>query len=218
MQAFPNPTTIVFKAGLTNTGAATVTVGTFGTFALRKNGPSGPTPLAGGEVVTGNVIIARYDGTYLQLVDTAMGTAAQANASSNTGTVAAVSGSIAAGHVAGFADTFGTIKDLGPLSVPTGNVITASGNVQPGAYAVNTAGGPITLTVQASALDEDAYSFLDQAGTFAINPLTINFNGLSWLAPGSSVAQTGNLTCNTRGLKLGLWFSAALSAFGMFQP
>ncbi|MDA8256734.1 MAG: hypothetical protein M0Z99_14030, partial [Betaproteobacteria bacterium] len=120
--------------GLTNTGATTLTVGTFGTIALRKDGPSGPIALAGGELVAGNLVSARFDGTYLHLSATEMGTAALANASSNTGTVAAVYGTTTAGKLAEFNDATGTIKEGPALSSAQTTVaaVSGAGSITPG--------------------------------------------------------------------------------------
>ncbi len=79
MQAFPTGTGLAWVAGYSNTAAATLTVGSYGTFAIRKEGPSGPVALTGGEIVVGNIISARFDGTYIQLTATEMGTAALKN-------------------------------------------------------------------------------------------------------------------------------------------
>ena len=129
LQAFPTGTVVGWLVGaaLTNTGAATVTVGTFGTFALRKDGPTGPIALTGGEIVAGNMVSARFDGTNLHLTATEMGTAALANASSNTGTVAAVSGATVVGKLAQFSDTGGTVVNGPAPSSSTATVAAVSG-------------------------------------------------------------------------------------------
>ena len=56
-------------ASQTNTGATSVKVGTFGSFPVVKDTPTGPAPLVGGELKSGNVVICRYDGTSLHLVN-----------------------------------------------------------------------------------------------------------------------------------------------------
>ncbi len=124
--------------GLTNTAATTLTVGAFGTWPLRKDGPTGPIALTGGELVAGNLVSGRFDGTYIHLAATEMGTAALANASSNTGTVAAVLGATVAGKLAAFSDVAGTITDGPAVSSASGTVaaVTGSGSITPGHLAV----------------------------------------------------------------------------------
>ncbi len=100
-------------AGLTNTGPMTLTVGTFGTFAVEKDSPTGPIALIGGEVVGGNILTARFDGTNMQLSATDLGTASLQNASSSTGVVAAVLGSTTTGNLPEFSDVAGTLRDSG---------------------------------------------------------------------------------------------------------
>lgn len=70
---------ISFTAGLTNTGAMTVNVSGKGNVSVYKDTPSGPAPLTGGEVVTGNIVAMRYDGTHFQLTATDLGTASLYN-------------------------------------------------------------------------------------------------------------------------------------------
>lgn len=54
---------IAFKAGvgLTNTGAAQITIGTSGPYGLVLDLAAGPTPLSGGEIVAGNTYTLTYD-------------------------------------------------------------------------------------------------------------------------------------------------------------
>lgn len=70
---------ISFQAGFTNTGAMTVNVSSKGAVSVYKDSPTGPIPLAGGEVVAGNIISMRYDGTHFQLTATDLGTASLYN-------------------------------------------------------------------------------------------------------------------------------------------
>ena len=69
--SFPAGTGLAWTVGAsqTNTGATSVTVGTFGSFPVVKDTPTGPAPLVGGELKSGNVVICRYDGTSLHLVN-----------------------------------------------------------------------------------------------------------------------------------------------------
>lgn len=131
LTSFPTGTGLVWLigGGLTNPGAVSVTVGTYGTFAVRKDGPTGPVALTGGELVAGNIVSARFDGTFLQLTTTELGTAALANASSNTGKVAAVSGATTVGSLAQFTDTSGTVGNGPTPSSNTGTLAAVSGAV-----------------------------------------------------------------------------------------
>jgi hypothetical protein len=114
MTGFATGTSIAWKIGVgPNTGAVNVTVGAFGAWPLHKDGPGGPVALVGGELDVNNLCTARFDGAVLHLVSTELGTAALADASSNTGKVAAVSGPTVVGNLPEFTDTFGTVADSG---------------------------------------------------------------------------------------------------------
>jgi hypothetical protein len=117
-----------FVAGYTNTGATTVNVSGLGLKNIYKDGPTGPIALTGGEIVVGNLLSMRYDGTQFQLTATELGTAALANASSNTGTVAAVSGATTIGKLAAFSNTAGTIQNGPAVSSSSGTVSAVSGS------------------------------------------------------------------------------------------
>lgn len=120
MVALQTGNTIAWKIGVgPNTTAVTVTVGSFGSFSLQKDGPTGPVPLTGGELDLNNICTARYDGTILHLVATELGTAALADASSGTGVVVAISGSATVNKVPKFSTTGGTVADGYGVSDPT---------------------------------------------------------------------------------------------------
>ncbi|MES2048842.1 MAG: hypothetical protein V4447_10605 [Pseudomonadota bacterium] len=70
---------VAFIAGFTNTGAMSINISTKGAVPVYKDSPAGPVPLTGGEVVAGNMISMRYDGTRFQLTATELGTAALKN-------------------------------------------------------------------------------------------------------------------------------------------
>jgi hypothetical protein len=193
VQSFVAGDQFFFEAGFTNTGATTVTVGTFGTFAVRKDSPTGPIPLTGNpsEIVAGNTPSMKFDGTYLHLTATEMGTAALANASSNTGTLAAVSGSggITPGHLAVFGDAAGTVADGGlPTAAGAPTYINSSQTIGPGVYLVDTSAGVITLTLGATLTG--AYVFIDAQNTWGTNHLTINGNGHNIGNNSTNVAAT----------------------------
>ncbi|UIY28686.1 hypothetical protein LZK73_18320 [Neorhizobium galegae] len=52
--------TIQFIAGLSNTGPMTISVGGAAPIAVLKNGPSGPVPLALGDIIAGNIYSVAY--------------------------------------------------------------------------------------------------------------------------------------------------------------
>jgi hypothetical protein len=211
VQSFGAGDQFFFTAGFSNTGAMTVTVpGTGGgTFPVRKDGPSGPIALAGGEVVAGNTPTMKFDGTYLHLSATEMGTAALANASSNTGTVAAVSGSggITPGHLAVFGDAAGTVADGGPYNVPSGSYINGNATVAPGVYIVDTSVASITLTLTAGEPAGASWEFIDGSGTWSPNNLTINLGSYTFTPPYASQAQGGPIVANVAGEAFTLWFN-----------
>jgi hypothetical protein len=80
---------VAWIAGFTNTAALTINVSGKGAVNVYKTSPAGPVPLTGDEVVTANLISARYDGTQFQLTSTDLGTMAllnQGNTVINPGT------------------------------------------------------------------------------------------------------------------------------------
>lgn len=62
---------IIFVAGGTNTGATTLNVSGTGAKNVFRITPSGPIALTGGEIQSGQIVEAVYDGTQYQLIDTA---------------------------------------------------------------------------------------------------------------------------------------------------
>lgn len=131
----------IFVAGYTNTTSLFVNISGVGAVEVRKDGPTGLVPLTGGEVHVGSMCLLRYDGTYMRLEDSQLGTAALMNASSGApgGTVASVSGAVTAGHMAVFADTNGTVQDggaaptvgaAGALGIGQGLENDGAGNLQ----------------------------------------------------------------------------------------
>ncbi len=175
LPAYATSPAISFIAGFTNTNATTINVSGLGVKNVYKDGPGGPIPLTGGEIVAGNILTMRYDGTRFQLTATELGTASLANASSNTGTVSAMSGASVVGHLAVFSDVAGTLVDGGALPSQGGAVINTSQSLIPGRYYVDTSAGAITLTVIATLTG--AYTFIDAQSTWGVNHLTVNGNG-----------------------------------------
>jgi hypothetical protein len=214
MTALASGASVAWLVAASNTGAVSVAVGSFGTWPLRKDGPTGPIALAGGELVAGNTVQARFDGTVLHLMATELGTAALANASSNTGKVAAVSGSTTAGHVAMFNDAAGTIVDGGPAGAAPDAVYidnTSNGStLAPGAYRVNTGLGAFAILLPAAPTNGTSLIFSDIAGNWGVANFTINRNG----NPINFTAD--NLVCNVSGETFGLWYDGANSTWRLF--
>ena len=210
--SFPTGSGIAFKvgSGLTNTGAVTLTVGSFGTFAVLKDGPTGPIALTGGEMVAGETMTARFDGTNLQLTSTELGTAALANASSSTGTVSAVtgSGSITAGHIAVFTDSNGSVGDGGPAGVAAAPAILGVANngnvIGPGVYLIDTSGGAFGINLLASAAYGASWTFIDGPGAWRQNNFTINLGSYT-VTPSNLPVQSGSVICNVSGEEFVLW-------------
>jgi hypothetical protein len=108
----PDGMPVRFRAGTANTGPATIDMGTGPLPLLNDLGqPLVKAAIGAGAYVTGfytaaaKSVVAANIATY--------GSAAQANASSATGIVAAVSGATTSGNVPLFADAAGTLKDSG---------------------------------------------------------------------------------------------------------
>lgn len=193
-------------AGLTNVGAVSVTVGAFGTWPVRKDGPAGPVALTGGELVAGNFVSARFDGAALHLTATEMGTAALADASSSTGTVAAVqgAGTIPIGNLAIFKDARGTLGDggvPGGLAAPVYiNIANNGQTLAPGVYLVDTSLGAFAVNLPAAPTLGACLEFIDAAGTWSPNNFTVNRNGKTIMG----VAD--NLVCNVGGEDFRTWY------------
>jgi hypothetical protein len=202
---FPAGSGIAFEigAGLTNTGAVNFTVGSFGTFPVRKDGPTGPIALAGGEMVAGADMTMRLNaaGTALQLTATEMGTAALANASSNTGTVVAASGAFGIGHLLVAADVAGTAQDGGPPGVAPGATplnYTANGQtIGPGVYNIDSTSASFGLNLVSVPAYGANFSVFDFTGTWAMHPVLLTalgglqFNVFGILSPTLNLNTTG---------------------------
>lgn len=78
--------------------------------------------------------------------------------------------------------------------------VAASQGVNKGAYLVNTSAGPIILTLPLTPNLGDSLEFIDAAGTWSPNNLTINRNGQTIMG----VAD--NLVCNVVGEAFRIWF------------
>gem|GEM_PF-4503222 len=195
-----------FQAGFSNTAALTINVSGLGAKNVYKDGPAGPVALTGGEIIANQICTIRYDGTQWQLTSTELGTAALANASSNTGKVAAVTGSSTSGHIAVFSDSLGTIQDGGPLSVPQGLYVNSSGTLFPGVYIIDTTAGPITATLASGQSAGAGWIFIDGPGSWAVNNFTVAFPTYSLAMPYTSTGLPSPLTCNVPAEEFLMWF------------
>ena len=195
---------ISFIVSATNTGAATANVSGTGAIAIRKKSRTGPAALIGNEMAVGSLATLRYDGTFWQLEVQTWGTAALADASSNTGKVSAVvgSGTLTVGHLAVFADTAGSVQDGGLPNAASAatylNFANANGSTQgPGVYNADTspsAGGSFSVLLPAAPGLGASLVFMDNTGYWSINPLTVQRNGNTILG----IAE--DAICDVRGL------------------
>jgi hypothetical protein len=192
-----------------NTGAVVLTITGFGNYPLYQQGPGGPTPLVGGEIEVGNIYIARYNAATgrFQLVDSALGTAAQANASSNTGVVAAVLGGVTAGHYPKFGDNQGTIVDGGPPGAAAAPLYldnTFNGQTfGTGGFLADTTAAAWTGLLPPAPAKGDSVELTDPFGTWGTNNLTVNRNGKTIMG------QAANLICNVSGESFRLIYNGA---------
>jgi len=194
LPAYRQGVSLSFIAGFTNTGALTVNVSGLGVRNVYKDGPTGPVALTGGEIVVGNIINMRDDGTRFQLTATELGTAALANASSNTGIVAAVSGAVQINHLAVFSNTIGTLVDGGPAGVaPAPAFINSATTIATGVFECDTTSGPFSVTLPGSPVLGSTCEFIDPFGTWGTNNLTILRNG------STIVGSATDLICNISG-------------------
>lgn len=209
---------LAFIAGYSNTGALTLNASGTGAKAVYRESIIGPIALTGGEVVAGNLVTVRYDGTQYQLTTEALGTAARANASA-AGVVAAVTGSFTVGHSAVFADTAGTIQDggiPGAAAAPTRISFANNGaTLGPGSYNVDTsaaAGGAFTVLAPAVPTAGQALLFYDYLGQWGARTLTIDGNGNTITAVRSGVSDT-TLVCNVAGAQTTIVWNANTSTW-----
>lgn len=205
---------VSWKVAANNTGAVSVTITGFGTFALDKDGPAGPAALAGGELIAGNIVSARYDGTVLHLTATEMGSAALANASSNTGTVVAAVGAFTPGHVLVANDVAGSAVDGGPPGAATPAVYidnsSAGATLTVGSYLVSTAAAAFAINLPPTPTNGQTLIFTDVFGNWDRLNFTINRNG------NTINFSADNLVCNVVGETLGLCFDTVNNTWRLF--
>lgn len=205
---------VAWLVAASNTGAVSVVVGSFGTWPLRKDGPTGPAALVGGELIAGNTVQARFDGTVLHLMATELGSAALANATSNTGKVMAASGTFTPGHIIVANDAAGTGVDGGPAgAAPDALYIDNTSNgstLAAGSYRVNTGPAAFAILLPVAPTNGVSLVFNDIAGTWGVNNFTINRNG-------NTINFTAdNLVCNVSGEAFGLWYDGANTTWRLF--
>lgn len=122
--------TLSFFVTTTNTGAATLQVGTgggaLGPLAIRRDSIAGPVALTGGELFAGNVAKVEVRSGVFHLINPAVGTAAAQNATGGTGKVSSMSGPGTIGNLPVFNDTTGTLVDSG---VSPGSLSSSADNL-----------------------------------------------------------------------------------------
>jgi|TARA_B110000444_G_scaffold76481_1_gene72169 hypothetical protein len=74
-------------------------------------------------------------------------------------------------------------------------------------YIVNSAGGPVTVTLPGSPVEGDTVKFQDYSGTFGSNNLTVGANGLKIMR------ASDNMTVSTNGASFTLEYTDAASGW-----
>lgn len=228
--------TVVNRSASTITLTLAINTGLWNGFcftAYAQKGPITLTPNAANKITVGSVANAAgasvtiplggmafvvLDDTGNWSISEFLGSAAQCNSSSgnNTLPVASVNGAVTAGHVAVFGDNNGTVIDGGPLNPavpPTG--VSGATSLQPGAYVCDTAAGAFTVTLIPTTVNGQGWIFYDRptatdAGSWGINNLTINLNGMTLTMPNGMTSNT-TLVVNTSGENFMLTYDAANS-------
>lgn len=160
-------------ATATNTGASTLNISGLGVKTVEKDTGAGPVALTGGEIVSGDVVGFRWDGTIFHFQGTTLGSAAAKTASDNSQTnVASVKGAIVAGNVPKFMDTNGTQGDSGvsaaALLPPMGQIF--------GLY-LSTIGATTATVASGQAVDSSGAVYLTLASPFSWTVATGNAIG-----------------------------------------
>jgi hypothetical protein len=115
-----------FKANFANTGAATLNVNSLGAKNLYKRGAAGVIALVGGEIQSGDVVSACYDGTQFQLLsqqagllgtNAALGTPVSGVLTNCTGTASGLT----AGNVTTNANLTGDVTSVGNATTLVNN-------------------------------------------------------------------------------------------------
>ena len=185
----------IVGASQSNSGATSITVGSFGSYPIVRDTPLGPRPLVGGELIAGNIAEGRFDGTSVHLT-------------TRTSPGLAQGGTITPGHLAIFSDSLGTIVDGGLPGIsnaPTYLNHTNNNQVlSAGVYNADTStaeGGAFTVLIPATITLGQSWEFRDFSGSWSYNNFTINPNGHTIMGQASSLA------CNVGGLVFALVFN-----------
>lgn len=211
MTALNTGDAIAWKHGpATNSASATMTItGITGAITIQKVGPTGPTNLTGGELDTGGIYMARYDGTNLQLTATDLGTASMQDASSQTGIVCAMFSTATVNRFAIFKDTAGTIQNGPSMSDATKTiVIMQSGaavighipkysdivGTQTDGYTPSDSTKSTVAMTDGAVISGKLTKFTDAAGTIDNGPSESSVTGTVASVTGAGSIVTGNLT------------------------
>ena len=106
---------IVFKANFTNSGAATINVNGLGAAAIKKN--DGATALAANDIISGQIVILRYDGTNFQMLSP-IGTPATVTTTCKTVFVSSATSS-----AAGASTTSLVLFDTNNYTIPANDLV-----------------------------------------------------------------------------------------------
>lgn len=86
--------------------------------------------------------------------------------------------------------------------------ITATQNLSPGSYDVNTTAGPFACNLPSTPLEGDAIDLTDVTGTWEKNPLTVVATGgksITVFSAGRTLTDT-TLVCNSAALTIRIWY------------
>jgi hypothetical protein len=150
-----------FKAHQANTGAASFTVNGLPGKSILKPGPSGPTPLAGGEIQAGQIVDLAYDGAQFVMMSP--------GASTITSVTAAVNGGIAVTNGSSAPAVALNVASL-PLAAPT-QLATIAFESGAGTLKATWAGTATSLVTAAQASKVQMQSASD--GTTIVTPARV---------------------------------------------
>jgi hypothetical protein len=171
-----------FKAGGTNTGAATLNVNALGVKSIKK-GAAGATALAAGDITSGGIYCLQYDGTNMQLVAStaAVGAALSLPVSvANGGTASSSASGTAVDNISGFGST-GMLARTGAGAYSFRTVTAGTGiSVSNG----NGVSGNPTVAIDTTVVEQ-------------IGKKTISIPGSAWLARTSNGAATSTTESTT---------------------
>lgn len=176
-----NGYSVIFTAGFTNTGAMTLNVNAQGAKSVFHISPGGVEALTGGEVVSGQLVHAIYDGTQFQLINVTnqlggMGPATAITASTTTDLTIAINHNAV---VNGSGVTISSLGSPGDLNFPqyfvrfTGanTLVNSSTLLLPGAANILTAAGDTIRAQLLGAAGTWRVSEYQKAnGTAVVNP------------------------------------------------